>query len=171
LCKIINEQGKEVIEGESGELRIKGPTVFKEYYKKPDATKEAFDEEGWFKTGDIAVIHNKIFKILGRASIDIIKSGGYKISALEIETTILQHPNIIECAVVGLPDLEWGQKIAAIIVQKKETFPLIDIESLKLFLKDKIASYKIPKLVLNLDSIPKNSMHKINKKELVKLFF
>lgn len=59
---------------------------------------------------------------MGRASVDIIKSGGYKISALEIETTILQHPNIIECAVVGLPDLEWGQKIAAIIVQKKVFF-------------------------------------------------
>ncbi len=123
--RIVDEKtGREVdtTKGEAGELRVKGPAVFKEYWKKPKATSETFDEEGWFKTGDVATVLNGYYKILGRASVDIIKSGGYKISALDIERELLEHPDISECAVVGVEDEEWGQKIVAIVVQKKVRF-------------------------------------------------
>ncbi|XP_051166103.1 malonate--CoA ligase ACSF3, mitochondrial isoform X2 [Leptopilina boulardi] len=94
----------------SGDLQIKGPTVFKEYWKRPDVTAKSFTSDGWFKTGDTVQYENGIYKILGRTSIDIIKSGGYKVSALEVETVILGHPDIIDCAVVGISDSTWGQK-------------------------------------------------------------
>lgn len=95
----------------SGELLIKGPSVFEGYWNKPEATEKEFTKDGWFKTGDIAQYHNGYYKILGRASADIIKSGGYKISALQIETELLAHPLIADCAVVGLSDPIWGQKV------------------------------------------------------------
>ena len=103
---------------DEGEIRVMGPSVFLEYWQRPEATQEAFDEEGWFKTGDIAELENGYYKILGRSSVDIIKSGGYKISALEIENAILSHPSVEACAVIGLPDAEWGEVVAAAIVLK-----------------------------------------------------
>jgi len=97
---------------EEGELLISGPNVFQEYLNKPEATKKEFTEDGWFKTGDTAKVENGIFKILGRTSVDIIKSGGYKISALDVERILLTHQNIQDIAVVGVEDLTWGQKVA-----------------------------------------------------------
>lgn len=117
---IVDETNDKVVtkEGESGELRIKGPSVFKEYWNKKEATQGTFDKEGWFKTGDIATVIDGYYKILGRASVDIIKSAGYKISALDIERDLLEHPSIQECAVVGVEDIDMGQLITALIVLK-----------------------------------------------------
>ena len=100
-----------------GELLVKGENLFKEYWNRPDATAEAFDADGWFKTGDTAASEGSppYWRILGRTSVDIIKSGGYKISALEIENALLGHPAVNECAVVGLEDETQGQVIAAIL--------------------------------------------------------
>lgn len=94
----------------SGDLYIRGPTVFSEYWKRPEETQKEF-EDGWFKTGDTAGYENGYFKILGRSSVDIIKSGGYKLSALEIESKLLENPKIRDIAVVGLPDDTWGNKV------------------------------------------------------------
>ena len=96
---------------------MKGDNLFKEYWRQPDATAEAFDEDGWFKTGDTAASQGNppYWRILGRSSVDIIKSGGYKISALEIENALLTHPPINECAVVGVEDEVQGQIVAAIV--------------------------------------------------------
>ena len=85
--------------------------MFQGYWNRPEANDKEFTKDGWFKTGDIAVYHNGYYKILGRASADIIKSGGYKISALQIETELLAHSQIADCAVVGLSDDIWGQKV------------------------------------------------------------
>ncbi|CAJ0629207.1 13779_t:CDS:10 [Entrophospora sp. SA101] len=101
-----------------GELQVKGETVFKEYWNKPEATIKEFTSDGWFKTGDIAMRTTKGFEILGRKSVDIIKSGGYKISALEIEKELSEHPNILEVYIVGVEDEEWGQKIGALVTLK-----------------------------------------------------
>jgi malonyl-CoA/methylmalonyl-CoA synthetase len=159
------------IAGVHGDLQVRGPAVFKGYWKKEQATAEAFTSDGWFITGDMAeyVDEEGTIKIMGRSSVDILKSGGYKISALDIERVLLEHKGIAECAVVGLPDPSFGQKIAAIIVQNKGSEEL-RVEKLREWAKEKLAPYKIPRELLVLPEMPRNAMGKVNKKELVKLF-
>lgn len=94
-----------------GSLLVKGPSVFKEYWANPEATGKEFTKDGWFKTGDTVEFSKGNFKVLGRNSVDIIKSGGYKLSALEIETELLSLEQVREVAVVGIPDPTWGQKV------------------------------------------------------------
>lgn len=156
-----------------GELYVKGPSVFVEYYKKIDETKNAF-EDGWFKTGDVAKYENGIFKILGRSNVDIIKTGAYKVSALEIETHLLEHPSIADVCVVGVPDPTWGQKIAALIVSKASSPADTDdlaLPKLRAWCEERIASYQIPSIIKLIDEIPRNAMGKTNKKEIVRDFF
>lgn len=91
-------------ESREGELYVKGPTVFEKYWNKPESTRETFTSDGWFKTGDTMCIDKDgYYKVLGRTSVDIIKSSGYKISALDIESKLLQHNSISECAILGVP--------------------------------------------------------------------
>ena len=97
-------------------MQIRGSNVFKCYYGRVEATKKEFTNDGWFKTGDTAQFVEQSYKILGRSSVDIIKSGGYKISALHVERLLLSNPEIADVAVVGLEDPVWGQKVAAVIV-------------------------------------------------------
>ncbi len=148
----------------SGEIQIKGPNVFKEYWKKPEATAEAFTEDGWFRSGDIAVLNANYYKILGRDSVDIIKSGGYKISALEIEDVLRQHEAIIDAAVVGLSDPEWGEKVVACILIRKDV--PFETDAVKSWLKQRLAVYKIPKHFIIRDKLPRNVLGKVTKKEL-----
>ncbi len=116
---LFDEDGK-LIEGDDipGEIRVQGDNVFLEYWDNPRATKEAFIDD-WFCTGDVAVREIGYYRIMGRSSVDIIKSGGYKLSALEIEDTLLTHPKIAECAVVGMPDETWGEVVTAFVVLKR----------------------------------------------------
>ena len=165
--RIADESNQNVSDGSPGEIQIKGPNVFKEYWEKPKATDEAFTNCGWFKSGDIAVFNVDSFKILGRNSVDIIKSGGYKISALEIEEVLRTHTQISDCGVVGIPDLEWGEIIGAGIVLKENKLETNDIIA---YLKDKIPSYKIPRKYIFIEDLPKNVMGKVTKKEIKKLF-
>lgn len=166
--RIVDTNYKDVEPGTSGELLIKGPSVFREYWQKPTATQEAFTEDGWFKTGDVVQKNEQgIYKILGRQSVDIIKTGGYKVSALEIEEVLREHEQIVECAVVGLPSDEWGQEIAAAVVLKN---PEYDLESLKGWMKQQLAPYKKPVHWKLLDALPKNAMGKMVKPIIVKLF-
>ncbi|KAK9727785.1 hypothetical protein K7432_001562 [Basidiobolus ranarum] len=154
-----------------GEIQVRGENVFEEYYNRPEATKETFDEGRWFKTGDIGCINSEgYYRILGRASTDIIKSGGYKISALEIEREILDYPGILDCAVVGPEDEEWGQRVAAVVLVKNNQD--IELQDLKNWASSRLAKYKIPSLlhVYKGDSLPRNVMGKVNKKQLVKIF-
>ncbi|WP_291787972.1 acyl-CoA synthetase [Cecembia sp.] len=164
--RLCDEQDNEIPLDKPGEIQIKGPSVFKAYWGKPEATAKAFTKDGWFKTGDIAVMEAGYFKILGRDSIDIIKSGGYKISALEIEEVIRTHPSIKDCGVVGVPDEEWGEKVVAALVTKAA----IDIESLKRWIREKIPAYKTPRKYLIVEDLPRNTMGKVTKNELKKLF-
>ncbi|GJQ78655.1 hypothetical protein Trydic_g11758 [Trypoxylus dichotomus] len=151
-----------------GELQVKGNNVFREYYNKPQATEQEFTIDGWFKTGDVAEysLANKKFKLLGRQNVDIIKSGGYKISALSIETYILEHPRIADCAVVGVKDVEWGQIIVALVVLKPNVESL-NIDEFKQWTKTKMPRYCAPKEVKVISVLPKNLMGKVNKKELI----
>ncbi|KAH9095494.1 hypothetical protein Ae201684P_014560 [Aphanomyces euteiches] len=155
---------------ETSELQLRGATLFKEYWKRPIDTKEAWTDDGWFKTGDIAAYdeQRKSYKILGRASVDIIKSAGYKISALEIEQVLLDHPQIRECAVYGAEDETWGQIVTAVLRVDPDVKNLEP--SLEVFLQNKLAKYKKPRQIHIVEEIPKNAMGKINKKQLAKLF-
>ena len=108
------------------------------------------------------------YRILGRASVDIIKSGGYKLSALEIETALLDHPAIRECAVVGLPDVEWGELTAAAVTLRAPQ--TLDLETLRHWCRDRLSFYRIPCRLLVVDSLPRNAMGKVNKPEVRKLF-
>ena len=114
-AKVVDEAGQPVEPGAPGEIVVRGKTVFLEYWGRPKETEKAF-RDGWFLTGDVAVVENGIFRILGRSSVDIIKTGGYKVSALEIEEVLLTHPDIKEVAVVGVPDQVWGERIVAALV-------------------------------------------------------
>ena len=106
----------ECTENMSGEIQVKGKSIFKEYWHREHATKDAFTSDGWFKTGDVAEwTHIGGYKILGRNSVDIIKTGGYKVSALEVEEVILRHPKVQDCAVLGIPDDVWGQRVVVLI--------------------------------------------------------
>ena len=165
--RITDENGLLQPEGKQGQIEVRGPNVFKEYWNKPEATAEAFTSDGWFKTGDIAILENGAYKILGRNSVDIIKSGGYKISALEIEEVLRTYPGIKECGVVGIPDEEWGEIIGvSLILNKKE----IDLEQLKNWLKDKLPNYKIPRKYIIQEGLPRNVMGKVTKNELKERF-
>ena len=113
--RLVSDDGDAVPTGTPGEIEVRGPNVFAEYWGKPEATREAF-RDGWFRTGDTAVVENGVYRILGRTNIDILKTGGHKVSALEIEETLREHPAIVECAVVGVPDEEWGERVAAALV-------------------------------------------------------
>ncbi|XP_068941645.1 malonate--CoA ligase ACSF3, mitochondrial [Petaurus breviceps papuanus] len=156
-------------EGKEGELLVKGPTVFREYWNKPEETKNAFTPDGWFKTGDTAVFKDSRYWIMGRTSVDIIKSGGYKISALEVERHLLCHPSIVDVAVIGVPDMTWGQRITA-VVQLREGKSL-SYKDLKEWARGYMAAYTIPSEILLVEEIPRNQMGKINKKDLLKQFY
>ena len=161
--RLEDDKGKTINnEGEAGQLLIKGPQVFQGYLNLPDKTKESF-KDGWFITGDVVMLERGYYKILGRDSVDIIKSGGYKISALEIEDVLLRNDKIKECAVVGIPDDKWGEIVATAIVVKKEA---IKTEEIQQWCSSYLSDYKIPRRVEILENLPKNSMGKITKPEL-----
>ena len=166
--KLVNDQYEEVAFGEPGEIIVLGKNVFLEYWQKPEATKETFTKDGWFKTGDIAVIEDGYYRIMGRSSVDIIKSGGYKISALEIEEVLREYEHITDCAVVGIPDEEWGELIVATLVLNE--VEKLDEKKLNEWLIQKMAGYKKPRKYLILQELPRNAMGKVVKNEVKKLF-
>jgi malonyl-CoA/methylmalonyl-CoA synthetase len=165
--QLVGDKGKPVAPGTPGEIEVRGPSVFAEYWGKPGATREAF-RDGWFRTGDSAVVENGVYRILGRTNIDILKTGGHKVSALEIEEALREHPAVAECAVVGVPDPEWGERVAAAVVLNDGD--ALDLPSLRTWAKESLAAYKLPSRLLLLDSLPRNSMGKIIKPSLVALF-
>ena len=154
-------------ENEPGEIQVRGPAVFREYWNQPKATIDSFDD-GWFRTGDMAVLEKGYYRIMGRLSVDIIKSGGYKLSALEIEEVLLQHPSIQQCAVVGVPDSTWGEAVAVAIVSA-DPAPL-EIDLLRAWCRDRMSPYKIPKLLRLVTELPRNAMGKVVKKSVQTLF-
>lgn len=145
-----------------GRLQVRGPTLFDGYLNRPDATAEAFDAGGWYRTGDVAVVDSGgMHRIVGRESVDLIKSGGYRVGAGEIETALLGHPGVREAAVVGLPDEDLGQRIVAFVVGDAVADELID------YVAQQLSVHKRPREVRVVDSLPRNAMGKVLKKELL----
>lgn len=165
--RLVDDKNNTLTDGEQGEIQVRGKNVFREYWQRPEATKEAF-VDGWFKTGDVAICENNVYRILGRNSVDIIKTGGFKVSALEIEEVLRTHESIEQCAVVGAPDPEWGERVcAAAILRDGKT---LDLETLRDWAKEHLAVYKVPSRLLILNELPSNAMGKVVKPEVAKLF-
>lgn len=160
---------------ESGELWIRGPSVFAGYHQREEETKRAFiaDPEGgapWFRTGDTVTrdtsLEGSPFRILGRTSVDILKSGGYKLSALEIEEVLRDHPAVGEVAVVGVPDEAWGERVVACVIRREgETATAAELRT---FARARLATYKVPKDILFLAELPRNALGKVVKPELIR---
>ncbi len=155
------------VEDEPGEIQVRGPGVFLEYWNRPKITEESFDG-GWFRTGDVAVLEAGYYRIMGRQSVDIIKSGGYKLSALEIEAACLDHPTICEAAVVGIPDDTWGEVVGlAAVLNEGEG---LSLESLREWCQDRISKYRIPSRLVVVGKLPRNAMGKVTKPAVCDLF-
>jgi malonyl-CoA/methylmalonyl-CoA synthetase len=163
--RLVDESGAPVPAGTAGEIRVRGANVFREYWKRPDATRDAF-ADAWFCTGDVAVVDEGSHRILGRASVDIIKSGGEKVSALEIEDVLRAHPAVADCAVVGVPDDEWGERVCVAVVVHDGA----DVDDLRAWAKARLAPYKVPREVVVVDDLPRNAMGKVTKPEVARLF-
>ncbi|MEH2264074.1 acyl-CoA synthetase [Nostoc sp.] len=165
--RLVDENGHLVPGGTPGEIQVRGPGVFLEYWQNPQATAKAF-QDGWFCTGDTAVVEDENYRILGRMSVDIIKTGGYKVSALEIEEVLRSHPDIQECAVVGVADIEWGERVcAALVLQGSQPLTL---ESFRSWAKERLAVYKVPTQILIVEELPRNAMGKVTKPTVIELF-
>lgn len=166
--RVVNEEGDDVGAGQ-GELLVRGPSVFTGYWRRAEATEGAF-REGWFVTGDRAEREaGGEVRLLGRTSVDILKSGGYKLSALEIEETLREHGAVREVAVVGLPDETWGDRVVAAIVAVPGREAELSTEALRAWAKERIAAYKIPREVVLLPALPRNALGKVVKPEVVAL--
>jgi malonyl-CoA/methylmalonyl-CoA synthetase len=161
------EAGFEDVEEGPGELLVRGPSVFVGYWNKPDVTASSFTPDGFFRTGDTAVRERGgYWRIMGRTSVDIIKTGGFKVSALETEAKLLEHPAIAEVAVFGVPDDAYGEIGVAVTSLKEEEEEGADTSELARWARRNMAEYKAPKVFQLVRKIPRNAMGKVNKKEL-----
>lgn len=164
-ARLADEDGLPPPAGEPGEIQVRGPNVFLEYWEQPEATRAAFTDDGWFRTGDTAVIEDGLYRILGRSSVDILKTGGEKVSALEIEEVLLGHGAVNEVAVVGVDDEEWGQRVVAVVVADGP----VEGDELRLWVKERLAVHKVPKEFHFTDALPRNALGKTMKPEVVRL--
>ena len=166
--RLRDEKGNDVPhDGESiGGLQVRGPMLFDGYLNRPDATAESWTEDGYFKTGDVAVIDEGGFhRIVGRESIDLIKTGGFRVGAGEIETAILGHPSVSEVAVIGVPDADLGQRIIAVVVRKPGSPEVTEAELVEL-VGAELSAHKRPREVRFAETLPRNAMGKGQKREL-----
>ncbi|MGW0415430.1 acyl-CoA synthetase [Streptomyces collinus] len=168
--RLVEEDGTEVAgyDGETvGEIQVRGPNLFTEYLNRPDATAAAFTADGFFRTGDMAVRESDGgVRIVGRKATDLIKSGGYKIGAGEIENALLEHPGVREAAVTGEPDADLGERVVAWIVPADPGAPP-SLEELAGHVARRLAPHKRPRVLHLLDALPRNDMGKIMKRALV----
>ena len=165
--RIVDDGGAALPDGEPGELLVRGPQVFAGYWQRPEATAAAFTD-GWFRTGDVAVREPQGYRLLGRSSVDIIKSGGEKVSALEIEEVYRTHPDIADCAVVGIPDDEWGERVCAAVVPATGSDPAA--EGLRAWGKERLAAAKVPRQFVFVEELPRNTLGKVLKPDIATLF-
>jgi long-chain acyl-CoA synthetase len=162
-CKVVDDNGNDLPAGEAGELLIRGPQVMKGYWQRPEATAEVINQEGWFKSGDMAVIGTDGFiKIVDRKK-DMINVSGFKVYPNEVEDVLACHPDIVEAAVIGVPDNEGSEIVKAFVVS---TNPDLDIKAVRDFAKTKLTAYKVPHQVEFCKDLPKTNVGKVLRREL-----
>jgi malonyl-CoA/methylmalonyl-CoA synthetase len=162
--RLVGDAGEVIDDIETiGEIQVRGPNLFTEYLNRPDATAEAYDD-GWFRTGDMATRDaDGYLRIVGRKATDLIKSGGYKIGAGEIENALLEHPGVAEAAVTGEPDADLGERIVAWVVPTGERPSEEDLAD---HVARLLAPHKRPRAVRFLTALPRNDMGKVLKRAL-----
>jgi malonyl-CoA/methylmalonyl-CoA synthetase len=166
--RLVDEAGLD-LEAGPGELLVRGPRVFAGYWQREEATRAAFAAGGWFRTGDLAVRSaDGYVRLLGRTSVDILKSGGYKLSALEIEEALRDCSAVAEVAVVGVPDETWGDRVVAVVVPAPGRAADCATEPLRAWARDRLPPYKIPREVRVVSALPRNALGKVVKPDLVK---
>ena len=163
--RVMGEDGSALAHDDAGvgELHVRTPTIFSGYLHQPEVSERSFAEDGWFRTGDAAVIGpDGMHRIVGRQSTDLIKSGGYRIGAGEVEAALLAHPAVVEAAVVGVPDADLGQRIVAFVVG--DGLEAVDLSG---FVAERLSVHKRPREVRVVASLPRNQMGKVQKAKLV----
>lgn len=161
-CRVIDDDGKVLPNGESGELCVRGPQVMKGYWNRPEETEKSLSEDGWFKTGDMAIIEQGGYiRIVDRKK-DMINVSGFKVFPNEVEDVLCTHPDIVEAAVVGVPDEESGELVKAYIV----TSGSLTEEAVRAFAKKNLTAYKVPHAVEFRDELPKSNVGKVLRREL-----
>jgi malonyl-CoA/methylmalonyl-CoA synthetase len=165
--RLVDEAGSVAPAGTPGELEVRGPNVFLEYWRREEETRQAF-HDGWFRTGDVAVMEDGAYRLLGRTSVDIIKTGGYKVSALEIEEVLRTHPAIAECAVVGVTDEDWGECVSAAVELRQGA--TLSLDELQQWARSQLAPYKVPRALQQVPALPRNAMGKVVKPEVAGFF-
>jgi malonyl-CoA/methylmalonyl-CoA synthetase len=158
------ETRMELSDAEIGELEIRGPNVFKGYWRQPEKTAESLAPDGWFKTGDLGLRDKNGYVILCGRSKDLIISGGLNIYPPEVERVLAEHPSVAACAVIGCPDPEWGERVTAVVVLRGPE--PVEPADLVAFCRERLAPYKSPKSIVFADDLPRNAMGKVRKTEL-----
>ena len=172
--RLVDDEGAELDPrgAVAGELLVRGPQVFAGYWGRPEDTAAAF-VDGWFRTGDVAVHGDGDggYRLLGRASVDFIKTGGEKVSALEIEEVYRTHPDVADCAVVGVGDADWGERVCmALVVRLASSAAVPPSEDLRAWGKQRMAAYKVPSRFAVVDDLPRNALGKVVKAQVTPLF-
>ncbi len=168
-ARVVDEEGRPVARGVQGEIEVRGPQVFREYWGRPGETAAAL-RDGWFQTGDEGCVEaGGYYRILGRRSVDIVKTGGYKVSALEVEEVYRAHPAVRDVAVVGVPHPEWGEQLCAAWVPA-EGFEVSAGTEMRAWGKERLAPYKVPHLFMAVPDLPRNTMGKVQKTAVHRIF-
>ena len=162
--KLIDDDGKEVDDGEIGEIAIRGHNIMKGYYNREDATKESIDSDGWFKSGDMAKKDDDGYYFIVDRKKELIIRGGYNVYPREVEEVLYEHPAIAEVAVIGIPDDNLGEEVGAAVVLKSGQD--VDVDEIQAFVKKEVANYKYPRHIWLLDELPKGPTGKILKREI-----
>jgi long-chain acyl-CoA synthetase len=163
--RVVDENRREVAQGEVGEIAIRGHNIMKGYWDRPDATSESIDEDGWFYTGDMAYVDEDGFFFIVDRKKDMIIRGGYNVYPREIEEVLYEHEAVAECAVLGVPDDQMGEEVGAAVVLKGGQDTSED--DLREYVKEQVASYKYPRKIWFEEELPKGPTGKILKKDIV----
>lgn len=162
-CKVIDEEGNEMPIGEPGELCVKGPQVMKGYWQRPEATAETITEDGWLKTGDMAVIsEDGYMKIVDRKK-DMIIVSGFNVYPNEVEDVVVSHPDIVEAAAIGIPDPKSSEAVKVFVVSKNENLTAAEVTA---WCRERLTAYKVPRHIEFRDELPKTNVGKILRREL-----
>ena len=159
--RVVDDQGHACAVGEIGNVEVRGPNVFKGYWRMPEKTKEEFTADGWFRTGDVGRFDDRGYLTIVGRSKDLIITGGYNVYPAEVEGYINEMPGVAESAVVGVPHPDFGEAVIAIVVNKPGA--RLDAAAIMSALKGSIANFKVPKRVFVADDLPRNTMGKVQK--------
>ncbi len=158
------KSGEALADGEIGEVQVRGPNVFKGYWRQPEKTAASFSADGWFHTGDLGFREKDGYVSLCGRSKDLIISGGLNIYPPEVERVLVEHPAVAACAVIGCPDQEWGERVTAVVVFHRSE--AVSGSDLIAFCRERLAAYKSPKSVIFVNDLPRNAMGKVQKAKL-----